>query len=167
MKIKVKKRNSTRKPQKSELITHLKLPQINRPKWADNLRFPDDLTEVTAANVSELLGKYTSLWAFVNEDACRTTQHLLRLDSAEQTRMNQMIGRRPALTTLEKFRRDQLFAVDPVIATYRREKKILHIHKAASDMFLANYDKYINALSRELTRKGMLETIGPKYASQR
>lgn len=163
MKIKVKRKASTETP---ELYTHLKLPKIRRPKWADTIRFPDDLTELHSSNIMELLGKYTQLWALVNQDLCRITQELLRYDAAEQSRVNEILEHRPGVNRLEKYKKDGVFGADPKIAAYRQTRKALHIQKAAVEMFLSTYDKFINALSRELTRKSTLENIGPKYATR-
>jgi hypothetical protein len=159
-----KKLSTTKAP---ELHTHLRLPKILRPKWTDTIRFPDDLTEIGAANITELIGKYTQLWGLVNQDACRITQELLRYDAAEQDRINEILEHRPGVNRLEKYKKDGVFGADPKIAHYRRARKALHIQRAAVEMYLQTYDKYINALSRELTRKSTLESIGPRYASSR
>lgn len=163
MKLKRKRHSTGQTKEAPELATHLQLPKIHRPKWTDKIRFPDDITELHSSNIADLLGKYTQLWALVNQDSCRITQELLRYDAAEQSRINEMIDRRPAINTLEKYKKDGVFGADPKIASYRRSRKSLHIQKAATEFYLTTYDKYINALSRELTRKATVETQGQRY----
>lgn len=160
MKIRVKRRSTP----EIELHTHLSLPKIFRPKWADKLNFPDDLTELTAGNISELLGKYTALWAYANQDLSEIQRKLLGLDAAEQERINEIYSNRPAINTVEKYKKEGIFSSDRKISQYRRFRKGLHMQRASTEMFLQNFQAYINALSRELTRKSTLESIGPRYS---
>lgn len=157
-----KKVRSTRKKQK--LVTHLRLPEIDRPKWADGLRFPDDVTELTAANVSELLGKYTQLWTYVQQDLSRLEQETLKLDSAERERKHEIITGNPRINTIEKHKREAFYDGDSKMRGINRARSVIDLRKASSHSFLSIYDKYIQALSRELTRKGMTEERGMKYA---
>lgn len=134
-------------------IDYGSLPHTPRPAFTDALRFPDDITELGAANISELLGKYTKLWAFVNQDRARLRVQLIRLQQQEGKRINNIFRQRPTLNNLEKWKREAVLSEDEVIEQIRANRAAVEIALTHSEMFLENYDRYTNALSRELTRK--------------
>jgi hypothetical protein len=53
------------------------LPAFQRPKYADSVKWPDDITQLTAQNVSELLGKYTGLLCFAQSELAKYQQEIL------------------------------------------------------------------------------------------
>lgn len=135
------------------LITYEEMPKVQRPKFVDTLRFPEDITELSAANCSELLGKYTLLWTFVNQDMARLKVRLLRLQHQEGVRVSEMFRHRPQLNQIEKWKRDSVISEDTQVESLRRQTSAINVELEYSGMYLANYDRYILALSRELTRK--------------
>ncbi len=127
--------------------------EIQRPKWTDRLSFPDDVTRLNAANVSELLGKYSQLWAYTNQELCKINVAILRLQTAESRRRNEIFRRNPAVNSQDRWRRDAVLESDPLIEKFLHEIEVNKMRRTYTDTYLANFDRYINALSRELSRK--------------
>lgn len=57
------------------------------------------------------------------------------------------------MNTLERWKRDAIIDRDADVEMIRREKAKIQEEKIYAEMYLANFEKYLNALSRELTRK--------------
>ena len=134
-------------------VSHSRYPAVPRPAFTDRLKFPEEITELGSANVSDLLGKYTLLWSYVNQDAARLKVTLLRLQHQESRRTNDMFRENPRLSHVEKWRRDAVVSEDSYIEAVRQQISRAEAELEYANMYLANYDRYINALSRELTRK--------------
>ena len=149
--------SKNKKPAPVELgvtsIRYESMPQIAPPSFVHKLRFPEDLTELGTQNISELLGKYTLLWTYVNQDMARLRVKALKLSQKETNRINSKLREMPALNQIERWKRDALLAEDESIEFIRTEQTRTSMELEQCGMYLANYDKYINALSRELTRK--------------
>ena len=128
-------------------------PFQNRPKFTDSLRFPDDLTSLDAANISELLGKYTKLYVYANQNACAINVALLRLDTRESLLRNSLFRNRPSLNNLDRWRRDAVISEDSQMERIVIERNSLLEKKELIQNFLTTYDRYVVALSRELSRK--------------
>lgn len=129
-----------------------------RPAFADSIRFPNDLTQLTAANLSDLLGKYTRLYAFANAEACKCNVSLLRIDTQESLRRATLLRERPFLNNQEKWRRDSVLDCDPAIMRYQSERLLAKQNRLFAETARDNFEKYIAALSRALTQKGLSET---------
>lgn len=129
--------------------------EIARPKWADSLSFPDNLTELTAANISELHGKYTQLYAFVNQELTKLNVKVLEHQTRDNQRRNLMLVRQPSLNSQERWRRDAAMDTDPTLMEIAKTLSHLRIRQEYSKMYLANFDRYLIALSRELSRRAM------------
>lgn len=151
MKLKRKKGSSP------SLISHLRLPRILRPKFADTLRFPEDITQLESANVSELLGKYTLLYTYAAQDMSFLNQESLRLESQERVRRFEVMQTNPRMNTIEKHKREAFYDSDSSMRQLQDQRTLVNMRKESTAMFMGNFDKYIQALSRELTRKSSIE----------
>lgn len=129
------------------------LPEIKRPKFADTLRFPDDITQLTTQNVSELLGKYTSLYSYANQELSRINAEIIRLQSRSSLRTNQVFRTNPSMNAQERWRRDAVLSTDSKMEEIERDLGRYKMQKEFTQMYVENFDKYIAALSRELSRK--------------
>lgn len=129
------------------------LPGFPRPKFADSLKFPNDVTQLTGQNVSELLGKYTQLLTYVSEQHTFATVSVLDLETRIVSLANRIVVEDPKLSHIEKWRRDQIVDSDPRIFNLRVKLLEAKKHKEVAYMYISNYDRYISALSRELSRK--------------
>jgi hypothetical protein len=165
MKIKVKVKPSASRNQNvtGSSISYSKFPVTGRPSFTDKLKFPEDITELTAANVSELLGKYTLLWSYVNQDRARLEVQLLRLQRLDSLRVNQMLRDNHRLNHIDKWRRDAVIAEDEQMETLKQQISSVQAELKYASMYLENYDRYANALSRELTRKTHEMPMSAKY----
>lgn len=138
---------------KGRSFTKLGLPEVFRPKFASTLVFPSDITELTAQNISDLIGKYTLLYSYANQELSKLNVLILQSERREEIRVNDLFRTRPSLNQIEKWRRDSVLAEDTEIEEIRTNINRLQIQKEFTQMYLSNFDRYVNALSRELTRK--------------
>ena len=134
--------------------------RIHRPKFSDRLKFPDDITELSPANVSDLLGKYTQMYAFANQELALVNVKLLALQTDESRRVTALFCSNPTLNQQERWRRDAVVDTDKKIQEISREVSLCKQKKEMLQMFLANYDRYLTALSRELSRKSHEQDLG-------
>lgn len=133
--------------------TYVNLPSFERPKWADNLRFPDDITQLNAQNVSELIGKYTALLCYVQEQYSRLCVKLVSVESQAQQLESRIYLDTPQIAHLERWRRDQKINADSRMLGLKIRETEVRKHKEVTWSFVQNYERCISALSRELTRK--------------
>ena len=128
-------------------------PEVERPAFIDKLKFPEDLTQLTAQNVSALHGKYTQLYAFANQELAKLEIKTLRIRQQEAIRRNEIFVERPSINSLDKYRRDAVYKSDDKMESLGQEMFRLECAKVATVSFKDSYDRYLQALSRELTRK--------------
>jgi hypothetical protein len=133
--------------------TTANFPLLPRPRFADTLRFPADITELTAANVSELLGKYTQLYAYANQELALLGVRLLRVQFQRDIRRNEIFRKRPGLNGIERWRRDAVLDEDSQMEQLGAAENLIERQKVMLQMAQTNFDRYLVALSRELTRK--------------
>ena len=141
-------------------LKYSSLPEFPRPKFTSTLRFPDDITELASANVSDLHGKYTQLFTFVNQELSRVNQELLRKHTEENQIRNVIFRERPTINSQERWKRDAVVSEDPRMESIAADVQGLNIQKLQLQMFVDNYEKYLTALSRELSRKGAERDYG-------
>lgn len=155
---------NTRKSAVTRVCVVRTLPKVERPSFADTIKFPESLIELSSANISELLGRYTLLFSLVNQDLASVNIDLLRTYAKETAKINEMFRRNPSMNSQERWKRDAIIEEDPDIEAIRSERSLLLQTKELCEMYLKNYESYTNALSRELTRKMAEESrIGLKY----
>jgi hypothetical protein len=139
--------------ERNSLSAVFPLPLQNRPKFADDLRFPDNLIQFPAEVISELHGKYTKLYVYANEERTKLIVKLLQLETKE-TQIRALVFReRPQINQQEKWRRDAVLEEDPRMRSLLHEISFTKIQKEWADTFVANFDRYLIALSRELSRR--------------
>lgn len=163
MRLKKKKRSTTRR---LKLISHLRLPSVRRPDFADHLRFPEDITQLNGENVAELLGKYTLLYSYAAQDMAFLNQESLRIESHERIRRSEIVQQNPRINTIEKYKREAFFEADSKLRSLQEHRTVVNIRKETTGMFMNNFDKYIQALSRELTRKTTTEERERRFSSR-
>jgi hypothetical protein len=130
------------------------LPPFERPKWADKIRWPDDITQLTAQNVSELLGKFTELLCYAESQLAKYKQAILFAeDSIARLRLEVISEDELAMNRLEKNKRELRIDSDPGMTKMKSRLRALRRCEVAAQMFVTNYERRIAALSRELSRK--------------
>ena len=128
--------------------------QIQKPKFMETLIFPAEaITSMDSEQVSDLHAKYTLLYAYANQEMATVTVSVLRQHQKRNIRENQIFRRRPAINRLDKWRRENIIEEDHQIEQIRSTLSELQIRKEVLQMLLVNYEKFIAALSRELSRK--------------
>jgi hypothetical protein len=140
-------------PKKVTVKFSEKFREIPRPKFADALRFPDDITELASANVSDLHAKYSELYTYANQELARANIAILKLQTEETFLKSKIFVENPRINHLERWKRDCLIDADPRMEEIYRLLSKFRVEKEYAQMAVTNYDKYINALSRELSRK--------------
>lgn len=134
-------------------IKYRLFPETRRPAFADTLRFPSDVTALAAVNVSDLHGKYTELYAFANQELCRINVEILALQTKQSQRKNAMFRHRPGMNGQERWRRDAIIDCDPEMERLESALAKKKQEREYTSMYLQNFDRYLTALSRELSRK--------------
>lgn len=127
------------------------LPQ--RPAYADKLKFPADITELTSANISELMGKYTEMYSYAAAEAAKAEVQLLLAETEERKTETRILNSRPNIVHLEKWRKDLVVDSDKTMLKLHEQVKKAQVRLRYAKMYLEIFDRYLNALSRELTRK--------------
>jgi hypothetical protein len=138
------------------LVGSIKLfsyPILLRPKFLDSLKFPEEITELTSQNVSDLIGKYSQAYAYVNQARCQLVIAILKAEAELSEVQSQIFKGRPSINFQERWRRDAIVETDQRIAEIRVQAYKLRQQKEYTEMWLQNLDRYLTALSRELTRK--------------
>ena len=132
--------------------------EVPRPAFADSLKFPEDVTKLDAMNVSELHGKYTMMYAYANQELAKANVALLRLHSRVALRRNTVFRSRPTLNSQERWRRDAILDSDSDMEIIEAQITSVKMEKTWAEMFVANFERYLTALSRELSRKTAVNT---------
>ena len=135
-------------------LTFSSYQEFPRPVFTDTLHFPDDITTLTGGNVSELLGKYTKLFVFANAELCKWSVRLLRAQTAESLRRAALLRQDPSLNVQERWRRDAVLDCDAEIVRLTLRQAHCRAERDIAQTARDNFEKYIAALSRELSRKG-------------
>lgn len=128
-------------------------PSIVRPKFADTLKFPSNITELGTMNITDLIGKYTALYAYANQALSAANIEILKCQSAIDLMKQYLTRSNPMMNSQEKWRRDASVDSDPRMEKLIKDQNVARQRKEQCQMYVANFDKYIAALSRELTRK--------------
>lgn len=140
------------------------LPKFKRPAFADSLRFPTDVTQLTGQNIGELMGKYAALLAFVEQESTSWTILELRTEQELEQQQTQFMLVNPRTVFLERWRLDIRMKQDLKIQSLRvRLSKIRELKERAASM-VRTYDRLINVLSRELSRR-LATQDGSRYAA--
>lgn len=131
----------------------LGLPQIVRPAYSATIRFPADVTQLDAQNVSELLGKYSELSAYAVAKKAEYDVEDLRLCHMEDVETARLMTERPGLNNQERWKRDSVVSSYPSIQRIRVLKLSAQQGRRTAEAYCLGYEKLAAALSRELSRK--------------
>ena len=134
-------------------VISLELPIFERPKFADKIRWPNDLTQLTAQNVSELLGRFTQMVCYADAHWAKVQQEIMALEHVIHQRKIHIYEDSPSLIRLDKNKRELNLDSDPGIAILKSRLSRLKRAEIKDAMYVRNYERYVAALSRELSRK--------------
>ena len=153
MKLKIKSASAKQSPVIQTAISYARFPRVSRPSFVEKISFPEDITELEPANISDLLGKYTLLQSYVSQDLARINVRILHLEGSKARRINEMFRVQMNLNSQERWRRDAIVEDDEQVEEINRQFLRYRTEKTYAEMYVGIYEKYISALSRELTRK--------------
>lgn len=132
----------------------LPLPEFQRPAFLDSLIFPANITQLDSGSLSGLIGKFSLAYAYACSLRAGADVDLMAAELREQVSRAQLYRERPALiSSLERHKRDAILEMEPAIiaaktaAVEARQKREYAWH------MIQAYEKLLNALNRELTRK--------------
>ncbi len=149
MRLKIAK---TPKREAFELI--LGFRKIERPEFIESLVFPaETLTALDAEQVSDLHAKYTMLYAYANQSLADANVSILSLQNRKTERENTIFREQPRINSIEKWKRDAKLKEDEQVEYFNRSLTIHHVKRIQLEMMIANFERFIAALSRELSRK--------------
>lgn len=141
------------KLKQSNKVEGIGLPQFKRPEYAATLRFPTDITELTAENITDLIGKYTALLCYAQGYLSGIVVSILDTEQRLSLTESKILIDEPRYIHLEKWKRDSLVKTDSRIRHLNYELSNNRKAKEIAEAFVANYERCIAALSKELTRK--------------
>jgi hypothetical protein len=128
-------------------------PEIRRPSFTDTLKFPSDITSLTAANVSDLHGKYTMLFAFALQNLAQINIAIIQYQTEDSLVRNKIFKDRPFVNHQERWKRDAVIDADSQVEAVMAKLAKKKMERETAQMFVTVFEKYIAALSRELSRK--------------
>lgn len=129
------------------------IPALERPKFTDNIRFPDDLTQLSAQNLSELMGKYGALLGFVEQETTTYAIAEKRIEHQIEEAEVQYHADNSRTRFLEKWKVDLLVRSDQAVRLLHKRLVTVRALKERGLSLVRTYTQFINILSRELSRK--------------
>jgi len=129
------------------------LPAFTRPKFADTINFPVDLTQLRSDNLSELMGKYAALLAFVEQEATTWRIHELKVGQQMEDAKGEFLAENPKLLFLERWKLDARMGAAVKTQNLARRITTIRTLKERAESLVRTYDRLINVLSRELSRR--------------
>ena len=155
MKLKTKKPSAPSQPVKEHFSVSIPhFPKIVRPQFADSLQFPaENMTKLPSSQIADYLAKYTELHAYANQELSAIKVRLLMNGTEDSVTRNKLLRERPNLNGIEKWRKEAVMDSDEEIEKLYTESQSLKVAQTQLEMLTVNYDRYIQTLSRELTRK--------------
>lgn len=140
------------------------VPAFDRPRFTDSLHFPDDVTQLTAHNLSELMGKYAALAAFVEQEATTWSMAVIRIEQELEEGESQFMLKHPKTVFLERWRLENKLRQDLALRAIHRRLTGARTLRERAQSLVRIYERLINVLSRELSRR-MATNDGSRYAS--
>lgn len=137
---------------------HVAKHKLPKPRhWTgdelDALEFPRDLSAVDGYTLGELLGTWTSVMAYVQYEVAKAdverTAHWNRYEFARKKRYLELVEHGGYT---EEGRKAQSFVDTAELRSAYEQVKAKH---TLLDALLGSYTKYYQALSRELSRRGL------------
>lgn len=93
-------KGQSHEPLGSEFV--INLPSIPRPAFTDGLKWPRDITQLPAHNLSDLLGKYTALKAYALDCQAKALTEELRIIGKLESAKTAIYIANPSIAHIEK-----------------------------------------------------------------
>lgn len=125
---------------------------VERPEIADKLKFPEDITALSSRAVAQYLGYYTAMHAYAIAELAKVDiAHLRKRSEAESRRKN--IARTGMVYSKSKYIVDREIRLDRGMEDIEKVCHELEARQKEIGAYVSIFDKYAQALSRELTRR--------------
>lgn len=129
------------------------IPEFVRPAFTDSLRFPDDITKLAPTNVSELMGKYAVLQAFVEQEATTWLVQEMALEQKLEDARSDVLQENHKLHFMEKWKMSQRVDSMPSVRRIRQRLTLVRSLKERAQSLVRTYERLGQVLSRELSRR--------------
>lgn len=124
---------------------------MSRPKYASDLEFPDDITKITASEVSKLHARYIGLQTYALAERAKIDVKILEIES-ERNRLTTQ--KRSQLFTSGNHKQwEQKAIIDSAVDKFEEKLLPLRQTQILIQSRIDIFEKYIIALSRDLTRR--------------
>lgn len=131
----------------------LGLPSFERPKFADSIRMPENILDLEPANITDLIAKFTEMLAYVTFERARCEAEITSLlGHLKKTKVGIFITR-PGINNQEKWKRDSVVDSDENVLSTEEQISRLKSEVEIIRCYCDNYERYVAALSRDLTRR--------------
>lgn len=129
-------------------------PEFSRPKFADSIVFPADVTQLTSVEVSKLMGQYTQMHVWAAAHAAQLGMRIAEMENLlDRTRVSIYQDSPGTLTALNKNEREEKLLTYPEVRTIKVKLRTLHATRQQAETHAQCYERFIMVLSRELSRK--------------
>lgn len=129
-------------------------PRLSCPAFASTLKFPDDITNLDAANVSLLMGRFTQMLAWASQARTDADIRLLQSKAVLESAKTRFLAANPAVrNSSHRWRIDFVMDTDPDIAAAQAAVRRAETSKLTASNLFDTFERYVWVLSRELSRK--------------
>lgn len=127
---------------------------FSRPDFADSILFPADITELDSAEVSRLMGSYTEMQVWAATHAATLGMRIAETENMLEAIKSNIYGNSPSiLTSLNKNEREEKLSTYPRVQKMKHQLRLLHAERSRAETYASSYERFVNVLSRELSRK--------------
>lgn len=125
--------------------------EVKQPEYLSDISFPEDITQINAAEVSKLHARYSALQSYALSEKAKVDVEIL---AKESERHNTITRKRYSLSTLPSTKQwEQKSIVDHSALGIEEELVPLKRKQIVIQSRIEIFERYIVALSREMTRR--------------
>lgn len=138
------------KPQK--IMPKWAFPAIERPSFTDELRFPEDLTQLSSVALGKFHGQFTSMLAYANSVLAEAVVEKLRVESTISKEFNRRVVAL-SVQDVQKWKINNIVESSLVMLDLKDKLLDCNVRIETVRTYRENYEKYAGALSREMSRR--------------
>lgn len=128
----------------------MKLPLPRQPEEVEFLELPDDITEVSGEDLTNLMAKFAAWASFADYEATKAEVDHMKLEKTLQSATGRAMASAPGKAVATK---KATAASDPEVMSIKEELAIAYERMLLIRSILRGYDKKSAVASRELSRR--------------
>lgn len=137
-----------------KLAPRSSFPEFQRPKFADSVVFPADVTQLNSVEVSNLMGKYTQMQVWASAYAATLGMRIAETENLlDRIRVSVYAESPSTLSALNKNEREEKLLTYPEVRNTKLKLRSMYAQKAEAESHAECYERFVMVLSRELSRK--------------